>query len=174
MLVSLNLGCPIPVPVLDFRHSGWKSQHCDSCHTLPVVGHEGSYVPDCAACHGGNGACDPNSESSQRIHSVTDNCIQCHQNKHGFEVVSDCVSCHFAAMGLDDCGSDPGPGDLVSNCFNWPEDDFSPTNRAGVTTALDPGSTAIDFTLKDPSGQVYSLYELLQTKPVLMVFGAFT
>ena len=162
--------------LLDAAHGGWKSQHCDSCHTLPVEYHDTSNSPDCAACHGANGACDPNSDSSEREHAMADNCILCHQDHHGFDTASDCVSCHFASEGLDDCGSDPDPvpGDLISSCYGWPENDFSPTNKAPVMTGLTPGSRAIDFTLKDPSGQTHNLYELLETKPVLLVFGAFT
>jgi hypothetical protein len=107
---------------------------------------------------------------------MADNCILCHQDHHGFDTASDCVSCHFASEGLDDCGTDPDPvpGDLISGCYGWPENDFSPTNKAPVMTGLAPGSRAIDFTLKDPSGQAHNLYELLETKPVLLVFGAFT
>ena len=62
----------------------------------------------------------------------------------------------------------------LSNCYGWPENDFSPTNKAPVMTGLTRGSQAIDFTLKDPSGQAHNLYELLETRPVLLVFGAFT
>ena len=162
--------------LLNAEHGGWKSQHCDSCHTLPIEDHETSNIPDCNACHGANGACDPNSDSSEREHAMTDNCVLCHQNRHGFDTASDCISCHFASKGLDDCGSDPDPvpGDLVSNCYGWPENDFTPANKAPVITSLAPGSRAIDFTLRDPSGQPHNLYELLETKPVLLVFGAFT
>ncbi len=73
-----------------------------------------------------------------------------------------------------DIGPDPVPDDLISSCYGWPENDFSPTNKAPVMTGLAPGSRAVDFTLKDPSGQTHNLYELLETKPVLLVFGAFT
>ncbi len=64
---------------------------------------------------------------------------------------------------------------LESNCYNWPEEEFSPTNNAGdVTVSLNEGDKAVDFSLKDTSGQSYTLFSLLATKPVLMVFGAFT
>jgi cytoskeletal protein RodZ len=64
---------------------------------------------------------------------------------------------------------------LESNCYNWPEEEFSPTNNSGdVTVSLNEGDAAVDFTLKDTSGQSYTLSTLLATKPVLMVFGAFT
>jgi len=65
---------------------------------------------------------------------------------------------------------------LESNCYNWPEQDFSPTNCVGesLTTALDEGELAVDFTLKDTSAKSYTLTSLLTTKPVLLVFGSFT
>ena len=66
------------------------------------------------------------------------------------------------------------PTELVSNCFNWPSQEFSPTNKAGLSVAFAPGDTAVDFTLQDTDGQTYSLSSLLETKPVLIVFGAFT
>ncbi|MBW1811302.1 MAG: hypothetical protein JRJ87_24150, partial [Deltaproteobacteria bacterium] len=33
-------------------HLGWKNQHCEFCHTLPVKGHSEVDSPLCAACHG--------------------------------------------------------------------------------------------------------------------------
>ena len=66
--------------------------------------------------------------------------------------------------------------ELESNCFNWPEVEFSPINYAIFQpyTKLKPCDRAVDFTLKDPSGKEYTLSTLLATKPVLLVFGAFT
>ena len=63
---------------------------------------------------------------------------------------------------------------LNSNCLNWPEEEFTPTNRATLTVALKQGETAVDFTLSDPTGEEHTLSSLLTTKPVLLVFGAFT
>jgi cytochrome oxidase Cu insertion factor (SCO1/SenC/PrrC family) len=63
---------------------------------------------------------------------------------------------------------------LNSNCFNWPEEAFTPTNSATLTVALKEGEPAVDFTLRDPNGEGYTLSSLLATKPVLLVFGAFT
>jgi len=63
--------------------------------------------------------------------------------------------------------------ELESNCYNWPENEFSSTNHATVST-ISQGSQAIDFTLRDPGGESYTLSSLLDTKPVLMVFGSFT
>ena len=63
--------------------------------------------------------------------------------------------------------------ELESNCYNWPDEEFSPTNHASVST-INQGSQAIDFTLRDPGGESFTLSSLLDTKPVLMVFGSFT
>ncbi|MBW2651541.1 MAG: hypothetical protein JRC57_00435 [Deltaproteobacteria bacterium] len=63
---------------------------------------------------------------------------------------------------------------LNSNCFDWPDQEFSPTNHASLTVALKKGDPAIDFTLKDTDGRSYTLSSLLATKPVLLVFGSFT
>ncbi|OGL42654.1 MAG: hypothetical protein A2161_20685 [Candidatus Schekmanbacteria bacterium RBG_13_48_7] len=64
--------------------------------------------------------------------------------------------------------------DLVSHCYNWPDEEFSPTNKATLKTGLPEGSTAIDFTLKDTRDVSWTLSDLLKTKPVLMVFGSYT
>lgn len=71
------------------------------------------------------------------------------------------------------CSYSGGDG-LVSNCFNWPDQDFTPTNSAPLTVALHEGEPAVGFTLMDTSGVSYTLSSLLTTKPVLLVFGAFT
>lgn len=63
---------------------------------------------------------------------------------------------------------------LKSNCFNWPDQEFSLINHAFLTVGLRKGNPAIDFTLKDTKGQSYTLSSLLATKPVLLVFGSFT
>ncbi len=64
---------------------------------------------------------------------------------------------------------------LTPGCVNWPAENFSLSNRAGqLSTGVKTGDTAIEFTLKDIEGTSYSLSSLLETKPVLMVFGSFT
>ena len=95
----------------------------------------------------------------------------------------------LALMGLLACGDSDGPLDptddydlvllpetnLVSGCFGWPGQEFSPThNTGGVQVSVSVGQTATEFTLKDPSGQLFKLSDLLKTRPVLMVFGGFT
>ena len=89
----ITTGCDISdqnePEIIEAGHGGWKNQSCDLCHELPVEGHDASDPPECAACHGGNGACDPNADSSLRDHdATTDDCIVCHQDNHGFDHVS--------------------------------------------------------------------------------------
>jgi PKD repeat protein len=64
--------------------------------------------------------------------------------------------------------------DLTHNLCNWPADEFSPANHVSVQIAIAVGDYAIDFTLKDPRGVDYNLGVLLQTKPVLLIFGSCT
>ena len=91
-------------PILASSHVGWKSIHCGSCHALPVADHTTTDTSECALCHGGNGACDPNgANSSKKNHSKTTGC-SCHGTMHSsFTKSADCVSCHFATVGLVDC-----------------------------------------------------------------------
>ncbi len=64
---------------------------------------------------------------------------------------------------------------LTPGCVNWPAENFSLSNRAGqLSTGVKTGDTAIEFTLKDIEGTSYSLSSLLETKPVLLVFGSYT
>jgi hypothetical protein len=201
--------------ISDDEHLGWKSQHCDLCHTVPVEGHSESDPPRCAGCHGANGSCNPENQNLSREHQETDDCIGCHQSKHSFEVADDCRACHYATAGRVDCktitndggndgasdggdssadGGDQGVSDgsdgsadagddfsgpilssaLESNCFNWPEDDFSSTNKANVSRALSVNDLAVELILKDVNGVEYTLSNLLAEKPVLLVFGSFT
>jgi hypothetical protein len=89
--------------VLDNQHTGWLKKACGDCHNIPPnANHTASKPPECAQCHGGNGACDPPAS-----HDKSMNCTQasCHANgRHGFTKGADCVSCHFAAAGTTTCG----------------------------------------------------------------------
>lgn len=164
-------------PVLTSIHSGWKSPRCSACHTLPVTSHQVSDVWRCAQCHGANGACNPNGRPTVRQHSTTDTCVTCHQQTHQFTASAECVGCHFAASGTVTCQgpSGPGlPGVLQSGCFGWPGAEFSPSNKASVTTFLRADQASVDFVLRDPMGAVVRLADLLQSKPVLLVHGSFT
>jgi hypothetical protein len=107
-------GCPAETeghdqaPQLDNSHLGFKNQHCDICHGLPVEGHTVADPSACAACHGGNGACDPNGDQSDRAHDSGDDCLTCHGQQHQYDSNLACAGCHFATAGLDPtCGIDP-------------------------------------------------------------------
>jgi len=170
-------------PLLGPEHPGYKAQHCEQCHTLPVDGHTAILPSECAACHGGNGACNPNGPASARVHDPADDCSSssCHGDTHSFTEI-DCASCHFAAAGVDDCPEGVGGGgtgllpasELASDCFGWPAKEFSPTNKANLLTGITEGAQAIDFVLNDHLGESHSLGMLLQTRPVVLVFGAYT
>ncbi len=64
---------------------------------------------------------------------------------------------------------------LIQGCVDWPMENFSQSNKAGqLSTGMKTGNTAIEFTLKDIEGNSHTLSSLLETKPVLMVFGSYT
>ena len=64
---------------------------------------------------------------------------------------------------------------LVSGCFGWPGQDFTPSNHAsGDGPSVTVGGQAIEFTLLDHRGTEHKLSELLATRPVLIVLGGFT
>jgi hypothetical protein len=93
--------------VLDVTHTGWNKKNCwtAGCHTAAGLSkprhNAGMRPPDCAACHGANGACDANG-ASKTDHQLTDNCLAsgCHNNPtHGYTVPADCAACHLAALG---------------------------------------------------------------------------
>jgi hypothetical protein len=91
--------------ILTNSHTGWQKKDCSTCHTLPVQGHTTSNVWECAQCHGGNGACNPNGANSpKKNHTSSLSCPSCHGTKHGqFNSANQCVSCHFASSGTIDC-----------------------------------------------------------------------
>ena len=73
--------------------------------------------------------------------------------------------------------------ELSSNCFNFPQDNFTPDNcivaiNNGNTPYLpmNAGDDAIDFTLHDLDGEAWNLGETLKATgmPVVMVWGMLT
>ncbi|MFC1669322.1 hypothetical protein ACFL20_02960 [Spirochaetota bacterium] len=93
--------------ILACGHTGWHQNDCSDsgCHSisgLSVGDHNGSEtVPQCAACHGGNGACAP---PPVTWHPKTSCSINCHGIGHDtYTVYSDCDKCHFASQGTIDC-----------------------------------------------------------------------
>ena len=166
-------------PVLDDAHLGWKAQNCESCHEVPVVNHIETKSADCASCHGGNGACAADAATVARVHDMGDDCVSCHQEKHGFVAQTECTNCHYADRGTVACDSGPitpGSGGLSGNlmpgCYNL--GDAANEAPVPVRTALQAGEAAVDFTLKDRDGNSFALSTLLESKPVALVFGAYT
>lgn len=90
------------------------------------------------------------------------------------------LACHFIAANVS-C-NEPGTTNtllpdsaLVSGCYNWPNQPSSQNNNTGgLRISVKAGEPAIDFTLKDINGKSHTLSALLETKPVLMVFGSYT
>lgn len=71
--------------------------------------------------------------------------------------------------------------ELSSNCFNFPANNFDPTNSIRGTYGTTPyfpikvGDDAIDFTLHDIDGQPWNLAQALADGlPVVMIWGMFT
>jgi len=192
---------------LDPLHLDWKNPNCSVCKDqLPRANHTAENPWECAECHGGNGACNPNGAYVPRTpphDPAVDLCITCHGNNHGFAQSPQCVSCHFADTAVVDCrtgpaddggpqgdpgaggdpGGDPTPGDasgidlatLEDNCFNFPTQPFSPANNSGGNSLnVSPGQLAYEFTLNEIDGNSHTLSTLLASRPVLLVFGAYT
>lgn len=166
---------------LDDSHEGWKAQNCELCHDLPRADHDTSITWECAACHGGNGACELPVSDEHREEAV---CIDCHGPEHSFVQIAACTSCHFADFGTDDCSvtvEDTGAeilglasvSELVSGCRSHSDEAGSQNDRPGIT-AMPQGEPAIDFSLNDIDGNIYTLSGLLETKPVLLVLGGYT
>ncbi len=100
-LVSGELGHP---KLLNSKHTGWRKKRCVPCHALQPWKHVANKSPQCASCHGANGACKPNGTgSSKQNHKIANDCQNCHKGEHSFSKNSECTSCHFAKAGLQDC-----------------------------------------------------------------------
>lgn len=63
---------------------------------------------------------------------------------------------------------------LTPGCYDWPTDDVRQPDMVAYALPFAPGDAVIDFTLREVSGVKHSLRDLLATRPVLLVFGAYT
>ncbi|MEQ1502414.1 MAG: deiodinase-like protein [Myxococcota bacterium] len=87
-----------------------------------------------------------------------------------------------ACGGSIDLPTLPGPApaglrsatELVTDCFDYPEQPFDKHRHADVGTRLTAGDRAVDFTLRDVKGNAVRLADLLVDKPVLLVQGSWT
>ena len=64
--------------------------------------------------------------------------------------------------------------ELQSNCYSWPEHEFTRESHARIFVSMSEGNRAVEFELRDAYGTHYKLSELLTTKPVLLVTGSHT
>ena len=70
--------------------------------------------------------------------------------------------------------------ELTQNCYNFPSSDFGKNNNIKSTHGSSPalilnvGDMAIDFTLPKPNGEMVNLGNLLQEKPVVLIWGHYT
>ncbi len=64
--------------------------------------------------------------------------------------------------------------ELVSNCLNYPIEQITAANSVRVSIGLTEGRPAVEFSLRGSDGNLYTLSELLESKPVLIVLGGFT
>ena len=108
--VTTSTGTSPTAKVLDSVHTGWQQKQCGTagCHPTLSTIHTVSSPCDCGACHGGNGACNPNGPvSGFKSHYYGSSCLSgCHagHTTHGFTAEACCRSCHFAsAGGIADC-----------------------------------------------------------------------
>jgi hypothetical protein len=93
-------------PVLETSHSGWKDNDCIECHTGDdpdgaAIPHEIYPIPECASCHGANGACARPQVTWHPAESCSE--YNCHGAMHTFTEPSDCGNCHFASAGVFQC-----------------------------------------------------------------------
>jgi len=95
----------------------------------------------------------------------------------------------FAALQLSACNrsdnnvspAEPGQtlvlraeSELTTGCYEWPTPDLKLPDAVGYAMPLAVGDRAIEFTLADTDGATHKLSRMLETRPVLVVFGAFT
>lgn len=64
--------------------------------------------------------------------------------------------------------------ELVSDCLNFPAEEITAANSVRLSIGLTEGRPAVEFSLRGSDGNLYSLSELLRSKPVLIVLGGFT
>ena len=93
-------------PVLETSHTGWKDNECITCHYegndvgAPLL-HEAYPIPECADCHGANGACARPLVTWHPADSCSD--YNCHGMMHTYTDTGDCSNCHFASAGVFQC-----------------------------------------------------------------------
>jgi len=102
-LAGVGCGEDDEAETLGSSHPGWTRPSCNTSGCHKAAGHTDQATRQCGTCHGGNGACTPPAG-----HLQSQDCVTCHQQKHGFTVKSTCVTCHFAGAGTRQCTA-PAP-----------------------------------------------------------------
>ncbi len=93
-------------PVLESSHTGWKDNECLECHIegndvgAPIPSDDVP-IPECASCHGANGACARPQVTWHPTGSCAD--YNCHGANHSYTDNSDCGKCHYASAGIVQC-----------------------------------------------------------------------
>jgi len=87
-------------PPLEASHKGWKKTSCNQCHQIPLPDHRKTGNAECAVCHGGNGACNPN---AKQPHDESMDCLSCHRRKHNFSKKIECIYCHLTTPATVTC-----------------------------------------------------------------------
>ena len=94
-------------PILEESHLGWRDTDCMACHTSgnadgATMPHDDYPIPDCAECHGANGAC---ARPQVGAWHPAESCAayNCHGANHGFTDDSECWKCHVASAGVFQC-----------------------------------------------------------------------
>lgn len=88
---------------------------------------------------------------------------------------------YLSACGESELVVEPSPtikllaeSNLTAGCYEWPTPPLGLPDAVDYDLPLSAGEPAIDFTLSDSEGTPHTLAGLLATKPVLIVFGAYT
>ena len=87
-----------PQLTLTENHSGWKKALCFNCHDSSASYPHGSKSykePDCAECHGYNGAPHTAHATTGNSGCMNTNCHATTVHAQSFNSPADCVVCHF-------------------------------------------------------------------------------
>jgi hypothetical protein len=147
-----------------------RDENCTGCHQN---NHGYTVASECAACHFASEGLDDSCGIDPPEDGGTDGGTDGETDAGDQNDVPDGGQ-DGADLAADDGGGPTLSNALVDYCFEWPDVEFSDTNHTGVTTSLSEGQLAVEFTLLDLQGNPHTLSEMLATRPVMLLFGAFT
>jgi len=64
--------------------------------------------------------------------------------------------------------------ELQAYCLPWLDENPPPSSSIRLENGIMEGDPAVDFSLKDVQGETHRLSDLLEIKPVLIIFGGYT